>query len=400
VFRLRQRVEGLDLVHRPPGYLLEVEGSAVDANVFERSLWDAVARRGNDPSGALDQIDEALMLWRGEPYGDLIDSDDGRVETERLTELHRRASEERFGVLIDLGRSADAIADLEAFVAREPLREAPRRLLMDAFAREGRRADALRVFDTYRRLLAEEIGVAPSIDLRARHEHLLAEDDDPVAGSGQAVPSRARSTLRRRSSSFVGREGIVAQIERLVRDSRLVTLLGPGGVGKTRLAVESARHLETHFPDGVIFCDLTAAGPARVVTIVAAAIGIEARTGQDEFERVAEVLRHDRCLLVFDNCEHVIDEVAALAEGIQAQTENVRILATSRIRLAADGEQLCVVPPLACDTDDSPAMQLFADRARRNGCRTAHQAWAAAWRSRPQTSSVPSSRWFQAAHCQ
>ncbi len=144
----------------------------------------------------------------------------------------------------------------------------------------------------------------------------------------------------------------------------MITLLGPGGVGKTRLVLEAAQRIEARFPDGVVFCDLTAAGPARVVTIVAAELGIERRTGQDEFDRIVEVLRHERCVIVLDNCEHVIDEAAALAEGIVVHTDQVVVIATSRIRLAAEGEHLCVVPPLDSDADDSPAISLFADRAR------------------------------------
>jgi predicted ATPase/DNA-binding SARP family transcriptional activator len=365
VFRLRQRIEGLDLVHRPSGYLLEVDGSALDAGVFERSLWEAVARRQHDPTAALRQLDDALALWRGEPFEDLVDSDDGLVETERLSELRRRASEERFGLMLDLGRSADTIADLEAFAAREPLRERPRALLIDAFAREGRRAEALRVYDSYRRLLGEEMGVSPSADLRARHERLLAEDDDPVVEPNPpSVPSRARSPLRRRSSSFIGREAVLTQIEQFVQESRLVTLLGPGGVGKTSLAVEAARRMEPAFAGGVVFCDLTPAGPSGAVTVVAAAVGVENRTGHDEVERITDVLRNERCLLVFDNCEHVIDEVAAIAEEVLEQTEHVIVIATSRIRLAVPGEKLCVVSPLECDGDASPAMLLFAERAR------------------------------------
>ena len=122
--------------------------------------------------------------------------DDGRIEIERLVELHRRAQEERFDRLIRLGRSSEVVGDLEAFVAREPLRERSRSVLMDALAAAGRRADALRVFDDYRRRLADELGVSPSPELRAQHEALLAEDDREAAPGARVdvdprIPTRS-----------------------------------------------------------------------------------------------------------------------------------------------------------------------------------------------------------------
>lgn len=128
-------------------------------------------------------------MWRGVAFDDLADADAGRIEAERLGELRCRATEERFAALIQLGRATEAVADLEAFVAREPLRERPRELLMDALAATGRRAEALRVYDAYRRLLGEELGVEPSAHLRARHDRLLGEDDrSPPAKESSSLP--------------------------------------------------------------------------------------------------------------------------------------------------------------------------------------------------------------------
>ena len=142
----------------------------------------------------------------------------------------------------------------------------------------------------------------------------------------------------------------------------------PVGSARRGLAIETARRLEPRFPDGVVFCDLTAAGRSPVVTVVAGALGVERRAGHDELERLTEVTRRDRCLLVLDNCEHVLDETAALAEVLLGETEHVTMLATSRVRLAVDGEQLCVVPPLSCELAGqggrSPAAELLVDRAR------------------------------------
>ena len=187
VFRLRQRVADLDVEFRPPGYVLHVEDGDLVSLRFERALHDAVGRRAGDPIAALELLDDAISLWRGEPYDDLVDSDDGRIEIERLVELRLRAVEERFELMVELGKAADVVPDIEAFVARHPLRERSRHVLIDALAATGRRAEALRVFDTYRRLLAEELGVAPSVTLRGRHDRLLAEDT-----RAEPEPQRAR----------------------------------------------------------------------------------------------------------------------------------------------------------------------------------------------------------------
>ncbi len=167
-------------------------------------------------------------------------------------------------------------------------------------------------------------------------------------------PRRVRATFRRRSSSFVGRER-ARRIHRAAAPTRtrLITLLGPGGVGKTRLAVEAARRLDGQLPRwrGVLRPHRGWSGERGRRSWRRRSASRD-RTGRDEFERIAEVLRHDRCLLVFDNCEHVIDEAAALVGGARsADTEHVVVIATSRVRLAVEGEQLCVVPPLASDTD-------------------------------------------------
>ncbi len=368
--RLRQRIPGMVVDHRPPGYVLRVDDVDLDVHLFERAVIDAGTTQREGGDGALAVLEEALDLWRGQPFEELMDVYDGRIEIERLNELRLRALEDRFDLMVRLGRSAEIIADLESYVAREPLRERPRRTLIDALSAVGRRAESFRVFDAYRRTLAEELGVAPSAQLRARHEELLAEDD---VGASSLPPDPGRTRIHRglpegKLSSFVGRTDLSRELQRHVGVARLITLIGPGGVGKTRLAVEAARGLRDSFPDGCVFCDLTEAGPASVATVVLVAVGVESRAGQDDFGRLADVMRTDRCLLVLDNCEHVIDEAAGLAEGLLRQTENVVMIATSHERLAVEGEQLLVVPPLSSDSTSSagmsPAVELLRDRAR------------------------------------
>ncbi|MEZ5263731.1 MAG: BTAD domain-containing putative transcriptional regulator [Acidimicrobiales bacterium] len=266
VFRLRKRIPGLPVTHEPGGYRLAVLEATIDANRFEALVSEAKVLAPNQPAVALQRFDDALACWRGRPYAELEDTDDGRIEIERLCELHRSASEERLAVLLTLGRAGDAAAELAALVAREPLRERPRLLLMDALAACGRRAEALRVYDAYRLALAAELGVAPSPVIRARHEALLALDDVHAADvahddrDNAAAPAAAAVRLGlppRPISSFVGRQRELDELDRRLRAWRLVTVLGPGGVGKTRLTVELVHRVADRFAGGVLYCDLT-----------------------------------------------------------------------------------------------------------------------------------------------
>ncbi|HSP03369.1 MAG TPA: BTAD domain-containing putative transcriptional regulator [Acidimicrobiales bacterium] len=362
IFRLRQHIPDIELEATPPGYVLRLPEGGIDAARFERAVARAAAERVGDPEGALEALDRALRSWRGEAFEDLVDLDAGRIEAERLEELRLRAVEERFAALLDLGRGADAVADLEALAAREPLRERPRELLMDALVASGRRADALRVYDAYRRQLAEELGVEPSAHLRSVHERLL--DGDPVPQRRPAAGATAVARpLPRPVSSFVGRAQLLGVLAELVQHERLITLVGPGGIGKTRLVTELCHLVVESFPDGARFCDLTAVDDDGVPAAVAATVGVEDRPGVSTTERVAEVIRHERSLLVLDNCEHVLDGVASVADELLRSTERVVLLATSRERIAVDGERLFPVDPLGASGEESPAVLLFADRA-------------------------------------
>ena len=359
VFRLRQHLPDLPVEHRGSGYVVDVPDAAVDAWRFERAVSTAAATGVDDPASAVAALDEALGWWRGTPYEELDDTDHGRIEADRLAELRCRAMEERFAALLRLGRADEVTADLEAFVARAPLRERPRELLIDALDRTGRRAEALRVYDAYRRVLAEELGVEPSAHLAARHERLLVGDEPPPPAPVQQAPRVPRPV-----SSFVGRDDLLDLLERQVAQHRMVTLVGPGGVGKTRLAVELVHRLAGGFPDGVRFCDLTGiTDDSEVVPAVAATVGVEPRAGVDPVERLADVLRHERTLLLLDNCEHVLDGAATLAEGLLTSVGGVAVVATSREPLSVDGERIFPVPTLGCEGAGAAATALFADRA-------------------------------------
>lgn len=391
LFRLRKLLPDGTIERVAAGYRLVVDQEALDTDRFASAVTTAAAERSVDPAASATRLDDALALWRGEPFDEVADLDDAVIEAERLGELRARAIEERADCLLALGRHREVLADLDAFASRHPLRERAQALLMTALRHEGRIADALGVYERYRVALADELGIDPSARLRALHDDIVTGVDETVAppaasgvGSpapGPAAPGTAapgpfggpspRTTRRtpgpaRLGSSFVGRHELLGDIESLLADHRIVTLLGPGGVGKTRLAHELSRRIDGDHPDGVWFCALASADPASAAATVAMTLDIEDRGDVDPVDRIADVLRQQRAVLVLDNCEHVLDAAAAIAEAVAANAPGVTVVATSRERLAVDGEQLCAVPPLPAPRrghPDEPAVRLFLDRA-------------------------------------
>ncbi|MEV4709318.1 BTAD domain-containing putative transcriptional regulator [Actinoplanes sp. NPDC049316] len=365
------------LVTRAPGYQLALPPEAVDAYRFEEVV--ARARATGDQGAALAAYDEALALWRGPALADLGQTDWIRAERVRLEELRFAALEDRLELLVDTGRHAAVVGELESLVAEYPLRERLHRLLMLTLYRAGRQADALAVEQRLRHRLAEELGIDPSPDLRALTEAILRQQipaaaPTPAAAVTPAGAAAAAVGVPARLSSFLGRDADLRTTLQELRAARLVTLTGPGGVGKTTLSLEAARHLEPAIADTVHIVRLAALAPdADVAGAFAAQLGVQSPgPGTQAAEAVAEHLRDRRALLVVDNCEHVVDAAATVVEHLLAATTGVRVLATSREALAVAGETQLAVGPLAvpdetADPDDiaaSPAVRLFLDRAR------------------------------------
>ncbi|MFD1940406.1 ATP-binding protein [Nonomuraea mangrovi] len=321
----------------PGGYRLDVDPSAVDAHVF-LGLADEgrAALEAGDPAGAADLLRRALALWRGPASADAV-----RLEERRLTAL-----EDRFEA--DLRAGAPGVAaELRAEIDRHPLRERLRGQLMRALHGEGRQAEALVAFEETRQVLAEELGADPSADLAAVHQGLLR-------GARPTAPPAPLTGL-------VGRDSDVEGVRGLLREARLVTLLGPGGVGKTRLSIEVASG------DDVAFADLSAVQEgAELPQALLGVLGV--REGallslpgtMTPTSRLVAALAERSTLLVMDNCEHLVDAVAALAELLLGGCPRLRVLATSREPLRITGEHLWPVSPLPPDA----AARLFAERAR------------------------------------
>ena len=251
------------LVTRPPGYLLEAGPEQVDAGRFERLVAEATAAAAGEGPRAARQLEEALGLWRGPALAEFADQPWAQAEAARLEELRLAATEALVELRLAAGGHAGLVGELEGLVAAHPTRERLRGQLMVALYRSGRQADALGAYQQAREVLAEELGIDPSPELQRLHQQILLQDPALEA----AAPDRAlpRHNLPERLTSLVGREGELREVAKLVEEHRLVTVTGPGGAGKTSLAVALAERLAAGYPDGVWLVELAAlpgTGPA------------------------------------------------------------------------------------------------------------------------------------------
>ncbi|WP_165491752.1 BTAD domain-containing putative transcriptional regulator [Egibacter rhizosphaerae] len=359
------------LVTRPPGYALLVAVDQVDARRFER-LADQ-ARAADSPAEVVELADRALGLWRGSPLAE-FDREFARVEAARLEERRLGLLEARAEGLLALGRPGEVVAELESLVDAHPVREQLHAWLMLALYRCGRQAEALGVHRRLRDRLVEQLGVEPSPALRRLEQDIL-QQHDALAGPAPSAVSphtgladRGASRLPVEVTSFVAREGDVERVGAALGRAPLVTLIGPGGVGKTRLALRAAHEVAMRFDDAARLCDLAAVEDAGAVpAAVAGALGIQPHGSQDLDAAVVAHLRGLELLLLLDNCEHVLDGASRLVDRIVRACPHVRVLATSRQPLGVVGEQVWPVAPLetaaAGDPSQAPAVELFLRRA-------------------------------------
>jgi predicted ATPase/DNA-binding SARP family transcriptional activator len=424
VSRLRQ-VLPVPLEGTPAGYRLAVAPDEVDAHRFQRlSAQGREALQAGRSALAAEVLREALALWRGPALADVGDAPFAAAQVVRLEELRTGAVEDRVEADLALGRHRSLVAELGEAVAAYPLRERLRGQLMRALYGSGRQSEALEAYEAARRELADSLGADPGPELAAVHLAILraeplpqsathgpAMEDvprgtpdtrayapgdvpretpsgeqthEPAAAPDPSAPERAEAGARHQLpaplTSFVGRAEELAAVGDHVARHRLVTLIGPGGAGKTRLAVEAARR----YPHDACFVDLTgvtsgAEAPQAVLGALGLRDGLLPVAGHaggpppssDPVARIAAALEDRPLLLVLDNCEHLVADAALLAERLLTACPRLRIVATSREALGITAEALCPVPTLAlpppgsdrAEVLHSPAVRLFAERA-------------------------------------
>ena len=378
VARLRKALDDPDrLVTTPAGYCLRVRPGELDAERFERQVAagrDALAAGRGDEAAA--ELGEALKLWRGPPLAELASLPFAPAEIARLEEQHLAALEVRVEADLAAGRHAELVGELQQLTREHPWRERLHAQLMLALYRGGRQADALEAYRHAREVLVEQLGIEPGPELHDVQQAILEQDPaldaPPVAA---AVPA-ARSSLPDPPTALIGREPELETIATHLceRGTRLLTLIGPGGVGKTRLALAAAARVGDQFADGAYFVSLAPlADSAELAAAIAVALGVPVQGQEAPTQALLRSLARREVLLVLDNFEHLLDGVPLPAD-LLSRCAGLTVLATSREPLRVAAERLYAVDPLAVppaefdapvpEDQRYPAVALFLDRAK------------------------------------
>ena len=358
ITRLRSALQPLELEGESVlrtvsgGYLLSVASGDIDAEVFAgRTRAGRHELEGGDPVRAERLVSEALALWRGPPWADVAFQDFVQAEIRRLDELRVMALETRIEAELQLGRGPELIAELEALLAEDPTRERLAGQLMLALYRSGRQGDALEVYQRTRTQLAQELGLEPGPALKSLQTQILEQAPAldriaiPHASVGREVHLDGRADrsgaveprpfdLPMPPTPTIGRQAEIAEVSSLLVDPqvRLVTLLGPGGVGKTRLALAITRALHLSFANGACWVELAGvAGSEDVPAAMTRALAVSPLPGEDAEAVLRRYLAGRHMLLAVDNFEHVLDG-AELIAGLLAESDVLTVLATSRDR--------------------------------------------------------------------
>ncbi|WP_345363191.1 BTAD domain-containing putative transcriptional regulator [Actinoallomurus liliacearum] len=374
------------VVSRPAGYLIAVDDDRLDAHRF-RTLTRR-ARTVAEPAETAAALADALALWRGPALADFADEAFAQATAARLTEQWLTALEDHAEVRLALGEHGALVGELGDMLTAHPLRERLRAAHMRALYRGGRQTEALESYERLRAELADELGLDPGPDLVALRQAILEHDpaleapQPPSAGASR----RPRTNLHAPATELIGRDEALAAVRARLATDRLVTLTGPGGVGKTRLALEAAGRLVDDFADGAWLVELAGvSGPSgtaleaadALADVVLRALDIRDAAGEGRpvapVDRLADALSAQRLLLVLDNCEHLIEPVAELTDRLLRAVPGLRVLATSREPIGLTGEVVWSVPPLriparADEADPAAlaefsAVRFFVDRA-------------------------------------
>ena len=375
VSRLRRALgETGALETTPAGYRLVVGAGELDVERFERAV--AAGRHAlaaGDSIRAAELLRGALRLWRGAPLEEFGWAPFAPPEVRRLEELRLSAVEMRVEAELAAGHHAELVAELQRLTSEHPWREGLHVQLMLALYRSGRQAEALEAYRHARTVLVEQLGIEPGAELHDLHQAVLAHDSTLDA---PAIACRRSGALPAAPNRTIGRTADIRTLTTRLRagETRLLTLTGPGGVGKTRLALEAARAVAADFADGTGYVSLAAVErPADVAAAIISAFGIVPLPGESDEEAVERVLAAKHLLLVLDNCEHLL-AAAPFIGRLPTTGPGVTVLATSREPLNVQPERVHPVRPLTLpmpgtETDlgalaSVAAVALFCERAR------------------------------------
>ena len=358
----------------PTGYQLNVPEDALDSRRFERlGAEGRAALFAGDTAVAARLLQQAEGLWRGPAFADVAYDDFAAHEAARLEELRRSTFEDLADAELALGDHEELIPRLRAFVDSEPLRERARAQLMLALYRAGRQSDALAEYRAARETLVDEIGIEPGPALQALERAILQQDESLAAPTASVRPRARRSALPAPPTPLLGRDSELTEAVDLLRSggARLLTLTGPGGIGKTRLAIEVARAVASAGARDAVFVDLSHLSDAGLVAPTIANVLRLSVGGRPVEKALAEALAQDPPLLVLDNFEQ-LTEAAPLLGSLLAASAEAHLLVTSRAVLHLAGEHEFPVGPLAlpAPADDvdaarvAPAVALFVARAQ------------------------------------
>jgi predicted ATPase/DNA-binding SARP family transcriptional activator len=355
--RIRPRFAGtgLSITHSGNGYRFVVPASDCDADEFERR---AGAFLHGGIAAPVEFAESALELWRGRPYGEFVSDEFAIAEARRLEQMREEVETHRLRVLLELRRFAEVLVYAEPLLTRPSVGDDICGFKMRALTGLGRYVEATRAFETHRLRLRDETGLSPGPELAALNIDILRVSDAEIV-----APTMVSGRPQQTSGALFGRQQVLERAIEALRSSRILTLVGEGGIGKSRLAAEITRHV-----DRSIWCDVTEVqSEHHFLTSLAAAVGFDP-SEPVTVGALADRLGDQDLLVVFDGCEQAIAMIADCVEAL-VHHASIQVLITSRVPLHIGGEQVIRVPQLEASGTSSPAVGLLIDRARAAGAK-------------------------------